>query len=153
MRVCIGGTFYPFHKGHKLLVKTAIKIAGKQGLVFIGITTETMTKNKKNVDTFEKRKQMIKRYINKLNASNQVKIQPIKDKYGPSINGDFDVIIVSPETYKTAKEINQKRIEKGKKPLVIIQIPFVLADDVKPISSTRIKNKEIDENGHLLTGD
>jgi pantetheine-phosphate adenylyltransferase len=80
-------------------------------------------------------------------------IKPIADKYGPSIEDDFDAIIVSPETFETAKEINLRRVEKGKKPLKIIKIPFVLAEDGKPISSTRILKKEIDENGRILKDD
>ena len=39
MKVCIGGTFNPLHKGHKLLIDKAFEVAGKQGSVFIGITT------------------------------------------------------------------------------------------------------------------
>jgi pantetheine-phosphate adenylyltransferase len=50
-------------------------------------------------------------------------------------------------------EINNKRVLKGKKPLKILKISFVLAEDGKPISSTRINRKEIDENGNLLYKD
>ena len=66
---------------------------------------------------------------------------------------DFDCIIISPETRPTAEEINNIRKQKGKKPLQIIQIPFVLADDNVPISSTRIRNKEINKDGSILTRD
>ena len=50
----------------------------------------------------------------------------------------------------TAEEINEKRIQNMKKPLEIIQIPFILAKDGFPISSTRIANKEIDTEGNVL---
>ena len=63
---------------------------------------------------------------------------------------DYDVIVVSPETFSTAEEINSKRIKLGHKPLEIIKIPFVLAEDGKPISSSRIYSKEIDIEGNIL---
>jgi len=48
MRVCIGGTFEFLHKGHKKLIDKAFEIAGKNGFVFIGLTTSEFTKRKKN---------------------------------------------------------------------------------------------------------
>jgi len=71
-------------------------------------------------------------------------------KYGPALDGEYDAIIVSPETIKNAQDLNIKRIKMKKKPLKIVEIPYVLAEDNKPISSTRILNKEIDENGRVL---
>ena len=55
MRVCIGGTFDIPHKGHKQLIDKAIKTAGKQGEVFIGITSGKIIENKKNIKSFKKR--------------------------------------------------------------------------------------------------
>ncbi len=154
MKVCIGGTFDILHKGHKLLIDTAFKIAGEKGTVFIGLATGDLLKNKKNVKTFEQREKNIHKYLFDKGFNSKVVIKPINDEYGPTLNKDFDVIVVSPETTKTAEEINIKRRDNGKKPLRIVQIPFVNADDNKPISTTRVKNKEIDENGQILkTGD
>jgi len=147
MKVCIGGTFSQLHKGHKTLIKKALETAGKNGLVFIGITSDEMIKIKKGIKSLEERKQSIEKYLIKENVTEKVKIEPIKDRFGPSINEDFDAIVVSPETINTAREINKERRKIGKKPLKIIKIPFVMAEDDKPISSTRIRNREIDENG------
>jgi pantetheine-phosphate adenylyltransferase len=149
MKVCIGGTFDILHKGHKILISKALEVAEKQGHIFIGITSEEFFRNKKNLKTFEERKKNVLDYISKKKTVNQVVVKPINDKYGPSVDGDFDAIVVSPETIKTAEEINKKRREIGKKPLKIIEIPFILAEDNKPISSSRIKKGEIDTNGNL----
>ena len=80
----------------------------------------------------------------------QATIQPLSNKFGPTLEGDFDAIVVSPETKPTAEEINKKRKQLGKKPLQIVVIPFVLSEDNQPISSSRIRRKEIDENGTML---
>jgi len=150
MKVCIGGTFNPFHKGHKTLIKKALEIAGKNGLVFIGITSDEMIKIKKGTRSLEERKQSMEKYLIEEKIIEKVKIKPINDRFGPSIKEDFDAIVVSPETITTARELNKERKKLGKKPLKIIQVPFVMAEDGKPISSTRIRNKEINENGKLI---
>lgn len=153
MKVCLGGTFDLLHKGHKKLINKAFEIAGKNGFVFIGLTTNKMTKRKKIVETIEERQKKLQEFLIEKCFIDRALIIPIIDKYGPSIEGDFDAIVVSPETFETAQEINLKRVNNGKKPLKIIKIPFVLAEDGKPISSTRIFKGEIDKNGHVLRDD
>jgi pantetheine-phosphate adenylyltransferase len=150
MKVCIGGTFNILHSGHKQLIKKAFETAGIKGSVFIGLTSKNFTKNKKNVKPLEQRKKALEQYLSEEGFLNRTIIKPITDKYGPSIDEEFDAIVVSPETIKTAEEINYKRRKKEKKVLKIIQISFVLAKDGMPISSSRINNKEIDENGNIL---
>lgn len=153
MKVCIGGTFNVLHKGHKLLINTAFQNAGINGSVFIGITAGEILKRKINVKSFEFRKKTIEQYLHKKRFSQSINIKSIEDKFGPSINGDFDAIVVSPETQKNADEINKKRRQIGKKSLEIIQIPIVLAEDGNPISSSRIIKNEIDENGKIIDKD
>ena len=150
MKVCIGGTFDIIHKGHELLINKAFEIAGENGTVFIGVTKDNLIKNKKGARSFTYRKKSIKEFLEKKGLIANVIIKPIKDKFGLTIDEDFDVIIVSPETYKTAEEINKIREKTEKKPIEIVKIPFVLADDGKPISSTRIRNGEIDIEGHII---
>jgi pantetheine-phosphate adenylyltransferase len=149
MNVCIGGTFDKLHKGHKTLIKKAFETAGVNGYVFIGVTTDNFSRDKKNVEPLNERVKKIKRYLKEEGYENKYTMQPISDKFGPSIYGDFSAIVVSSETIKTAKEINKKREKTGKKPLEIIEIKPVLADDGLRISSTRIRNHEINENGKI----
>jgi len=153
MKVCLGGTFHPLHKGHKELLRKAFQVAGAQGTVFIGITSQTMINKRGKPASFEKRKQSIVQFLAKENLLQKATIQPLFDKFGPTLEGDFDAIVVSPETEPTAEEINRKRTHLGKPPLQIIVISFVLSEDGIPISSSRIRRKEIDENGTMLIQD
>jgi len=153
MKVCIGGTFNILHEGHKQLINKAIETAGKHGEIFIGITSGELIKSKINIKPFEERKKTLEKFLSQKKIQNTVEIKPIKDIYGPTLDEDFDAIVISPETKPTAEEINMKRKERGKKPLKIVMIPFVLSDDGTPISSSRIRKKEIDENGQVLRRD
>ena len=153
MRVCIGGTFDILHEGHKRLLHTAFKTAGEGGFVFIGITSGFLAKKRLIVAPFAQRKKALEAYLSQQKIAKQYIIKSISDKYGPAIEEDFDAIVVSPETQPVAEEINQLRTQKGKKSLRIILVPFVLAQDNQPISSSRIRRKEIDSEGRILGSD
>jgi pantetheine-phosphate adenylyltransferase len=59
-------------------------------------------------------------------------------------------LVVSEETEKTALKINQKRSKAQLPPLTIVTINMVPAENYKPISTTRIREGEIDREGHML---
>ncbi len=151
MRVCIGGTFNILHKGHMRLIDEALGIAGKDGFVFIGVAIGELAAHKKKVKSFSNRKDQIIRFITKQKkAAPTVLIEPIANRFGPTLERDFDVIVVSAETKAAAREINKKRVLKGKKEMKIVQIPTVFADDGKPISSTRISKGKITKDGRVI---
>ncbi|PIS39729.1 MAG: phosphopantetheine adenylyltransferase [Candidatus Nealsonbacteria bacterium CG08_land_8_20_14_0_20_38_20] len=151
-RVVIGGTFETLHKGHWALFKRAFGL----GEVFIGLTSDQMAKKhkKRKVKDFKERKKELNDFIKKKFPTEAATIKPrivkIEDKFGPALKGEFDYIVVSPETYKTAILLNEERKKTGKKSLKIIKINFVLAEDGKPISDSRILKGEIDRQGKLL---
>jgi len=152
-KVCIGGTFNRLHKGHRLLLSKAFETAGENGFVFIGLARGKLVNIKKNVKSYESRRKALERYLQKEGFIDRAKIVPIGKKYGLTLSHDYDYIVVSPETKKIADEINEERKKLGKKTLKIVSIPFVLSEDGKPISSTRICDNEIDENGKIITED
>ena len=152
MKVCLGGTFDVFHKGHKYLVDKALSLAGRKGMVFIGVTSDKLVGDKRNVKPVDTRVETVKKYLSGKNYEGHVEVGVIDDRFGPAVTGDFDAIVVSPETSKVAEEINEERKKLGRKKLEIHIIPFVMAKNGKTISATRIKNKEIDENGDITTG-
>ncbi|MEF8880071.1 MAG: pantetheine-phosphate adenylyltransferase [Candidatus Thermoplasmatota archaeon] len=149
MKICLGGTFDRLHKGHKKLLETAAEKAGGNGYIFVGVTKGEIVEHKQKIQSFEKRKNNVEKFLKKIDKKFSFDIKPIKDKYGPAIKGDFDAIVVSPETRKVAEEINEKRKSLDLKKLEIIEIPWVLAEDDKPIRSTRIRKNEINPDGEL----
>nr|MDQ3719065.1 cytidyltransferase [Thermoproteota archaeon] len=75
----------------------------------------------------------------------------LDDVYGPTvIYGDVEAIVSSSETAIKGDLINDIRSRNGLKPLNIIIINMIRAEDGYPISSTRIRNGEIDSFGKLL---
>jgi pantetheine-phosphate adenylyltransferase len=153
MRVCVGGTFDYLHKGHRSLLQKAFEISGKNGHVYIGVSCGNLVKSKNDVKPLDIRIKNLEKYLEEKGFPKRFTIIPIEDKYGITLDEDFDAIIVSPETISIAEEINKIRIDKAKKPMEIIEIPFVLDENGKPISSTRIKNKEIDEDGRVFSSE
>lgn len=150
-KVIMGGTFDFLHKGHKRLLKTAFDV-GKE--VWIGLTTDRFVKRAFKlhvVDKYEIREKGLKEFLKKEGLIDRAKIFPIDDPYGPSLeSNDIGAIVVSQETESTAIEINVTRKLRGLKPLKIVRIDMVLADDSIPISSTRIRAKEIDREGRIV---
>ena len=148
MRIVVGGTFDPLHDGHRALLKKACELSNGGGL-FIGLTSNKMAKSKSHkVDDYSTRYDAVMDFT----CVQGIKPEIIKldDPYGPTLNDDFDYIVVSPETHPTALKINEIRREKGLKPIGIVLVDYVLADDGLPISSTRISKGEIDEHGKVL---
>jgi pantetheine-phosphate adenylyltransferase len=147
-RAVVGGTFETLHKGHLALFKRAFEL----GEVFIGLTSDEMAERhkKRKVKEFYERKRDLVSFIEK-EFSIKPEIVKIEDKFGPASKEDFDYIVISPETRETAVLLNEERKKAGKKPIEIVEINFVLAEDGKPISDSRILKGEIDTAGKLLS--
>jgi pantetheine-phosphate adenylyltransferase len=143
--VAIGGTFDILHDGHKALLQKAYAL----GEVIIGLVSDDMARKAHVVNDSETRKKPVIAYINALTGSDP-QIVTLNDPYGPALEQSFDYIVVSPETLPTAKVINALRRQRRLPPIKIVCVDFVLAEDGRPISSTRIHNGEIDEHGMLL---
>ena len=147
----VGGTFDPLHDGHRRLLARSFDLAGPDGYVVIGLTTDAFASRKVHpIRPFEERKADLLAYISERKFAAAWMVEPLSDRFGSALETDFDAIVVSEETLPVAVEINKARRERGKKKVDIHQITCVLAEDGRWISSTRIYRGEIDVHGHVL---
>ncbi len=148
--VAIGGTFDVLHRGHKILLRTAFRAGDR---VLIGLSrngfVRRLVKNHR-VDPYPKRKRELVSFLKKERLLDRAKIIPLDDPYGPTINDStVRALVVSRMTKKMADKINRIRRRHGLKPLSVVSIGMVVAEDFEPISSTRIRAGEIDREGYL----
>lgn len=147
--VVCGGTFDHFHKGHREFLRHILSISRK---VLIGLTTDKFVKSKNNsewVEDYQVRKHKIMEFLDQEKAINTVQIEPIDDIYIPKIweNLPIESIIVSENTIKGAEAINLKRKEQGKSLLEVKIISLIKDQKNEYISSSRIRNGEINREG------
>jgi len=147
----MGGTFDALHRGHRRLLRQAFD-EGRQ--VIIGITSDNFAHElhkPHKVDPYETRKGELEQLLSKWGVLSRAKIVPLSDRYGPTTqSSSIRALVVSRRTIKTAYEINAKRRARGLKRLAIVPIDLILAEDKRPISSTRIRRGRIDREGRLL---
>lgn len=143
--VIAGGTFDRFHAGHKFFLLSGLEKAKK---LLIGITSKKYCdRYKREASPFQERLKKLKEFLSEFGFD--YKLFKIDDPFGKAIEKG-QAIIVSKETEKRAKKINQLRKKRGIEKLKIIKIKTILAKDGRKISSSRIRKKKIDENGFIL---
>lgn len=146
----MGGTFDIIHIGHLSLIEKAASISEK---VIIGLTSDSLaTKNGKNLrNNFETRLNNLKKTLTEKFSDSLFEIARLDDDFGPAvIKGEVDALVVSEETSKKGDILNAKRNDLGLSYVEIIIVPMKLASDGERISSTRIRNAEIDASGNVI---
>jgi pantetheine-phosphate adenylyltransferase len=149
VHVALGGTFEIVHKGHRTLLAKAFEIGDR---VLIGLTSDRLANSSRsrNVLPYDDREKALRAFVDRTYPGSDYTIRNIDDRFGPAIHlEDLDVLVVSVNTHPTGIELNHLRREKGLRPLDLVAIPPVLADDGLLISSTRVMARECDADGHV----
>jgi pantetheine-phosphate adenylyltransferase len=149
--VLVGGTFDEFHRGHQALIMKAFEVGER---VMIGLSSDQLARElRKNheVASYEQRLRELKNFLMAQGVFDRAKIVPLDTPYGVTLSTTIaEALVVSRETEPRALTINKKRKASGIKPLELVVIDMVPAEDCAPISTTRIRRGEIDREGHLL---
>ena len=147
--VAMGGTFDVIHNGHMALLKKSFSISSK---VIIGLSSDQLAvkRGKSLVNDYSKRFSLLESAIEKNFPNSSYEISKLENDFGPAVvEGSVKALVVSEETSVKGLQLNELRAERNLPSVEIVVVPMVLAKDGKAISSTRIKNSEIDSNGNL----
>lgn len=148
--VATGGTFDEIHIGHVALLSKAFQSGRK---VIIGVSSDEFAKKrgKKLNHDFVTRVDNLKKMIKKEFGNASYEIAKLEGDFGPAVTtGDVGALVASSETQVKGKMLNEMRAKRGLKPVKVIAVELVKAEDGSPISSTRIRAGEIDNRGKLL---
>src|SRR5438094_3458159 len=145
----MGGTFDVLHRGHRALLDAAFA-AGHEG-VSIGVTTDAFAnaRRQRTVRPYAERAADLAAFLQQRGYAPRAEIRPIDTPAGFALEPRFTAICVTDETAASAAAINAERLRLGLPTLAVVTAPYVLADDARPIKSTRIRAGEIDAEGRL----
>ncbi len=169
-RVFVAGTFDGMHKGHEAVLTRAFAVGEK---ITIGLTTDTFVRNLKSqisnikytnqiesrksplhIQPYVKRRAALEAWLKEKGYLRLAEIVPIDDPFEPAASArGVEALIVTRENKGRGMEINLMRKSRGIPPLVLLEVPMVEAQDRRAISSTRLRNGEIDRQGKLILPD
>jgi len=147
--VAMGGTFDIIHKGHMALLSKAFSISSN---VIIGLVSDELAakKGKKPQSNYSQRLTALRSVIEKNFPKHPYEISELENDFGPAVvKGSVQALVVSEKTSNKGSILNELRRKEKLPPVEIVQVSMVLAEDGKAISTTRIKNSEIDSDGNL----
>lgn len=151
--VAMGGTFDFIHKGHLTLLSEAFSRSSK---VIIGLSSDDMALRKGKIlqNDYDQRQETLVKTIEEKFPNSEFEISKLNNDFGPAVlQTEVQALVVSGETSNQGKILNHLRKQKNLPPVEIVVVPMVLAEDGDRISTTRIKNQEIDYDGNLSSVD
>ena len=147
--VALGGTFDIIHAGHIAILDKGFSISKK---VIIGLTSDELVqkKGKKLLYDFQTRFSTLESLLKDRFPNSVFEIAKLDNDFGPAVIEDnVNALVVSEETRNKGILLNKLRLDKDQSSVTIIVVPMVLAKDGTRISTTRIRNSEIDAKGNI----
>lgn len=149
----LGGTFDHFHLGHAALLERAFRVGWQ---VSVGVTTASFLSAHpkpfpRRIQPYGVRRRAVARWARSHHPGRPVRVVPLADRFGRSSQDGVDVLVVSADTLAGGAAVNTERRRLGRRPVPLEVVPVVLADDLQPVSSRRIRAGEIDQWGRRLS--
>jgi len=142
----VAGTFDHLHSGHQKLLQTAINHSQK---ISCGLTVQKMTQKKSLASLIQSshaRYHQLNSFLSQQTSS--YNIFPLNHPLQPAANSPiFDSIVASQETTHTVANINQLRSQNNLPSLKFIIINLLKSSDHQKLSSTRIRQGQINRQG------
>lgn len=149
-KVALGGTFDHFHIGHRAFFEFAFHHADH---IVVGVTLPELVEHKKfaqTIESYESRVQTLQQYFRKQKYKGRFTIIPLSNVYGSTVTDPtIEALIVTPMTEKGSVAINAKRNQQGLQALPIHICEMVRDEDNAYVSSTRIREGNIDREGKV----
>jgi pantetheine-phosphate adenylyltransferase len=148
--VVIGGTFNCLHPGHEEIIRRAFSFDGD---VLLCLTSDAMARKKhlpEKIGPYEERRRALQKFLSAHGWLARAQIAKIADPFTEGLRPSLTHIVVSEETKKNAQTLNVMRIDEGLEPLEIVVVPWVMAQDGRPVSGVRIRKGEIGRDGRPL---
>ncbi len=147
----VGGTFDFFHLGHQKLIETGLSHC--QSLEIWVISDKIAQTKDSRIQPWEERCEYLKSQLS-LADNSRVSFHELSDDFGAAIHHEnASMILCTEETLSNCILINEIRSKNSLAELSIIKVPHVYSEDGNIISSTRIRDGEIDLNGNIWFDD
>ena len=119
--------------------------------VFVGISGDALVRSlgkNHTVRPFADRRRDLRRFLKAHGWLKRAAVVELKDPFGPATSErHLEALIVSQVTRKSGVKANSIRRSRQLPPLKLYVVRLVKGNDGKPISTTRIRQGEIDVRG------
>lgn len=144
-----GGTFDIIHKGHEALLSVALQYDS----TIIGLCSDgfVIRRDKHVVNNYDTRLHNLTCFIRDKFPTTTCVISRLDDDFGPSVlEPSVHVLVCSEETAHMGDVLNDMRARRGLAAVDVVIVPMVSGSDGTRISTTKIRDGIMDENGNKI---